>query len=304
MPDVEHFIAEQLDKAHIDYYVGRGFISVGCIFHEHSGQKKKLGFSCRSGGMNCWVCGKKGHWNEYAHRMNLETFEHDEVKLQDFAALKREFDSLLAHGEPETPDWLLPWERDRWRRLPRKFLITVPSYEWYDESSKANRILWPVYINDKFKGCTTARIDPRDDKVIPKTRNLGGLDAQKVLFPFDHPLVIASKSIVLVEGVFDALRLLYHGVPAVAILGTGAWDAHKLTLLALREVEKLIPAFDGDLAGERMVDKVTEEAQSMFNVCPFPFPDPDKEERGRGIEVIDPGNCKPKYVKVLKRMAA
>ncbi len=303
MPDVEHFITSQLNQAGIPYQITRGFVNVSCAFHPHSGVKKKLGFSKQSGGMSCWVCGKKGHWNEYAEKMGLDKFESNEARLQDFAVLRRDFDNALTgKKEPETPDWLIPWQRKSWRGLPREFIVSLPSFEWHDEGSNANRILWPVYINDKFKGCTAARIIPGDEEVWPKTRNLGGIDALKILFPFDHPLVRAAKAIVLVEGVFDALRLIYYGVPAASIMGTGAWDPHKLTLLALRGVERLILAFDGDLAGERLADTVMEQAENMFDVRMFPFPDPDESERERGIETIDPGNCKMQYVKVLKRL--
>lgn len=303
MADIEHFIITQLDQAGIAYSIRRDFINVGCVYHEHSGRNKKLGFSRHTGGMSCFVCGKKGHWNEFAKELGLEQVRDNDARLQDFSALRHDFDrAMKGKAEPTTPDWLLPWERPRWRRLPREFIISIPSFEWFDTESDANRILWPVYINDRFKGCTSARIKPQDENVWPKTRNLGGLDAQKVLFPFDHPLVRAAKIVVLVEGVFDALRLIYHGIPAVSILGAGAWDPHKLDLLALRGVERLVLAFDGDKAGEDLGDLVLEPSEALFDTRVFIFPNPTKEEKERGIKSIDPGNCGPKYLRILRRL--
>jgi hypothetical protein len=275
---------------------------VSCPYHEHSGRKKKLGFSRASGGMHCFVCKKDGHWNEYATDHGLEGFDEEDRRLQDFQFLKGEFDRLRKKRVPEAPEWLEPWTDTVWRGLSSDFLATVPSYKWYDETSKAQRILWPVFVNDQFRGCTAAKVNWRDSMIFPKTRNLGGMDSKKILFPFDHPLVRDSKVIVLTEGQFDALRLLYHGLPAVSIIGAGAWDAHKLSLIASRRVERLVLAFDGDLAGERLTDLVYADAEKEFDTRVMHFPDPDDDEKAEGIKSIDPGNCKRKFIKVLKRM--
>jgi len=304
MIGVEQFILTELERHGIEYEIHRDFIHVSCPFHEHSGQKKKLGFSRSSGGMNCWVCGKKGHFNEYAELMKLGKLKEDDGRLQDFNFIKQEIERIhkKSNREPENPDFVRPWDREHWRGLAKDFLDTIPSYLWFDEQSKADRILWPIFMNGEFRGCTSARIRPTDSFVLPKTRNLGGMDSARVLFPFDHPLVRESKAVVLVEGQFDALRLLYHGIPAVSIMGTGSWDRCKLTFLGARKIERLVLAFDGDLPGEKMTDEVESQAASMFDVRVLPFPNPDDEELARGIKAIDPGNCKRKYLKLLKRM--
>jgi len=302
--EVESFIVAELEKHGIQYEIHRDFIHVPCPFHEHSGTKKKLGFSRNSGGMHCFVCNKGGHWNEYATRLGFEALNTNDPTLNDFGILEREIERIEKHNNKqiESPAYLTPWERPTWRRLPRDFLRTIPSYEWYDEASKGHRILWPVYSNSVFKGCTSARIEP-DASIFPKVRHLGGMDASRLLFPFDHPLIVGSNVLVLVEGQFDALRLLYQDIPAVSVFGTGGWSKYKLSLISARKVKRLILSFDGDLAGERLTDQVLEEASTMFDdVRVMHFPDPDDSERENGIKTIDPGNCKPKYVKLLKRM--
>ena len=299
--NVEDFILDQLQHAGISYEVHRSFIHVSCPFHAHSGQKKKLGFSRDSGGMNCWVCGKKGHWNEYADLKEMEKFGENDARLQDFGWLRRQFERM-DRPEPAVPDWVLPWEHAQWRGLPRDFIREVPSFEWHDEASRANRILWPIYMNGRFKGCTAARLDPKASTVLPKTRNLGGLDSKKILFPFDHPMVRGSEAIALVEGEADVLRLLYNGVPACSIFGAGNWDPHKMTVLGARGVRRLVLAFDGDLAGERLADAVEQDAKTMFDVRIMIFPNPTEEEAARGLKKIDPDNCHQRYIKVIKRM--
>lgn len=302
--EIEAHITGELDRAGIEYYIYNDFINVSCPFHEHSGTKKKLGFSRTTGGMSCFVCGQKGHYNLYAEKMGLKGINSDSPAISDFSVLSREIERIEQRNKrgPESPDYLMRFDRPHWRRLPADFLRDVPSYEWYDEASKGHRILWPIYMNGVFKGCTSARIDP-DAPILPKTRNLGGMDAARILFLFDHPLVKASRTLALVEGQFDALRFLYHGIPTSGILGAGAWDPWKLTIIAARGVKRLILAFDGDLAGERLTDIVLPQAEQLFeDVRVMHFPDPDAEERDQGIKSIDPGNCKLKYIKVVKRM--
>lgn len=297
--ETEAFILGELESRGIRYQLSRQFINVSCPFHEHSGTKLKLGFSRTSGGMHCWVCEKKGHWNEYAALYDLQTFGVNDVRLHDFEALKRQFDALLHERTVESPEWLERW-RGTWRGLDGHFLRAVPSYLWFDEASDARRILWPVYMDDRFKGCMAGRL--RSD-TWPKVRNLAGLDAKRILFPFDHPLVRQSKAVVLVEGQFDALRLLSHGVPAVSILGTGNWSTHKLNRLAARGVERLVLVMDGDLAGEQAMDEIQAVAAERFDVRTLPLPDPTAEERRRGIDCIDPGNCSERLVRTIGRLA-
>lgn len=296
--EVEAFVLGELDNAGIQYDVNRNFVQVSCPFHQHSGTKRKLGISRRTGGLNCWVCDKKGHWNEYARLKGLGTFGNNDVRLQDFQALARQFDELLAERQIESPEWVEPWQ-GTWRGLSGEFLRGVPSYLWHDEASKAKRILWPCYMDGRYRGCMASRLY-RD--TWPKTRNLGGLDAKRVLFPFDHPLVQGSRGVCLVEGQYDALRLLSLGVPAVSIIGTANWSVHKLERLAARGVERLVIVMDGDEAGENAADEIEAAARNRFDVRVLPLPDPTPQERDEGIEALDPGCCSERYVRVMARL--
>jgi len=239
--------------------------------------------------MHCWVCQKKGHWNEYARIYHLETFATDDAHLQDFAALRQQFDRLTETRKIETPEWLERWEGE-WRGVSEPTLLSIPSYRWYDEASGGYRILWPVYMDQVFRGCTSARIDP-NERLFPKTRNLGGLDASRLLFPFDHPIVQTARTVVLVEGQYDAIRLLDHSIPAVSIMGTGTWNRIKLQRLAVRGVERLVVAMDGDGAGEAAADLIVEQAHDQFDMRVVMFP-----------EGVDPGNCSDAYVRAIRRL--
>lgn len=301
--EVESFIIEQLETRGLQYLVKRDFVHVSCVFHEHSGTKLKLGFSRRTGGMNCLVCKKKGHWNEFAEQLGLEKFDNDDPKLQDFKSLLKEFDYTMGEEqEPEGPSIVAPWT-GIWRGMSPEFLADVPSYAWYDQHSGGDRILWPIYVNGEFMGCKAARANPNNHSLLPKSRGLPGLKGDKILFPFDHPLVKKSKSIVLVEGEADALRLLYHGVPTCSTMGSGSWNHYKRALLAGRRYERVVACGDGDLAGEDFNEMLQADLEELFDFRVLPFGNPTAEERSRGIDALDPGNCSRHYIKVIKRLA-
>lgn len=249
---------EQLNRARIPWELRRGWVQVGCCFHQHSGRQKLLGFS-GSGGMYCWSCRRRGHWNHYASRMGLEGVGRNDPRLHDIEALLA--DHYADPAEPTQPQVVRPWDDQPWRGLPGGFLRGVPSYRWFDDRSEAPRILWPVYCGGRFYGCTAARLD---NHTLPKTRNLPGLDAAKVLWPLDHPVNRDTRSIVLVEGQFDALTLLNLDIPAVSVFGTGGWNPAKLRWLRLQGIERLILCFDGDPAGHRLTDEVAESAADSF----------------------------------------
>lgn len=302
MFEVESFIADQLDQAGIAYRVSRGFIHVACPFHQHSGRKLKLGFSAKTGGAHCWVCSETGqgprHWNQYAELKGLATFDHDDPTLQDFRALKAQFDSLVTETTPGQPTWLERW-RGRWRGLPGRFLRQVPSYLWYDEASEARRILWPCYMDDEYQGCVAARLD---NTTWPKVRSFAGLVTNRLLFPFDLPMVRSSRVVCLVEGQFDALRFCHLGLPAVSIWGTGNWSRHKATRLAARGVERVVICMDGDRPGEAAAQLIQQDCAPLFDTKTYLMPDPTRDEFDQGIDSIDPGNCNNQVVEEIRRL--
>lgn len=286
--EVAGFITGQLDAAGIPFETRRNFIHVSCCFHVHSGRKKHLGFSRDTGGAHCFSCKYKGHWNAFAQHHGLTGFRQDDPALQDFAALGNQLDMVVSEQTPTVPGLVVPWQGS-WRGITEATLASVPSYRWYDEASQGDRILWPVYQDGVFRGCTSASAD---DPLTPKTRNLQGLQADRCLFPVDHPVVTGSKAVVLVEGQFDALRLLSYGIPAVSVFGTGGWHPRKLNTLGARGVDRIVLVFDGDAAGCDLTHTIIEQGRDAFDVLFLELPP------GR-----DPGDCDLSWVRLIKHLS-
>lgn len=303
----EDFIVEELLRAGIDYGYTKNDITVSCPYHTHSGTKKKLGFKreSRQGAMYCWVCGVRGKWNDYAEKMGLRTIDTKTTSFGDYKSLRNKIkrdERSIKSKIPGLPEGAELWTGE-WRGLSENFLATIPSFKWYDKNSKAYRILWPVFMQGRMMGCTSYNLD---ENTMPKTRNLGGLKMNRCLFPFDHYLI--KDGVVLVEGQYDALRLLGKGIPALAILGTNQWDDEegesgdfKANLLLKRGIKRVVVAMDGDEAGYQCAKKILKTLNRYRGIESrfMDFPDPPE---GSEVESYDPGNCPTKYLKLMNRM--
>lgn len=303
----EDFIISELSRHGIEYGFTKNDITVACPFHEHSGMKRKLGFKRDSeiGAMYCWVCGIRGTWNTYAEKMGFALIKAGATAERgDIRSLLREFEDY-EKKQPvyvtDLPPGVTPWE-EGWRGLSADFLATIPSFRWYDKKS-GYRILWPVVQRSRLYGFTSARADPTDETLQPKTRNLGGLPTSRVMFPFDHYLI--KDRVVLVEGQFDALRLLSYGIPALSIMGTNQWISEessgrlKTNLLLSKGITRVVIAMDGDDAGWQCTREVHRSLNKEIDTRVMEFPDPPK---GSDIDCYDPGNAPTKYLRVIKRM--
>ncbi len=198
---------------------------------------------------------------------------------------------MFVKQKPELPKDIKDFESE-YRGLTPEFLARFGSKLWFDPKSCVDRIVWPVTYNKKLLGWIAGRLD---DVTVPKYRNGPErvFSAKSAMWPLDDPQVQESRTIVLVEGPFSALRLLSLGIPTVAILGAGTWDSRKLQLLLMRKlpVKKLLVAMDGDDEGWKVAHKIMTAAEGRFDqVKLFEFPE------GR-----DPGDCSLNTIKRLRK---
>jgi DNA primase len=94
-----------------------------------------------------------------------------------------------------------------------------------------------------------------DGKSSKKYRNMPKMNALNTLYPVPDDLLYPERTVILVEGIPDALRLLQSGLPALANLGT-SWSTARTNILRNLRVKRVILAFDGDEAGHRANDDI------------------------------------------------
>lgn len=244
-----------------------------CPYHRErtpSGRIKHSLSNGRSiGTFNCFGCGQWRKWNDFATENGLQPF----VQGNDTKVPPQRFDyiddRLLPDEEQEVSD--LGIERYRlsplnakaadylglpdqtWRGFSFGFLRKVGCELFYHRDKERYFVFLPVYVKGTLRGYIKG--------LAVKYKKIGYLNApgswalKSGLFPYDYAVKLmhekGHKTLVLVEGPRDALRLLKAGIPALCILGTQSWSPEKVLLLEQSGAESLALCMDGDSAGKK-----------------------------------------------------
>ena len=302
MTEIRNFIIDEIRKSGKRAIVKPHEIVICCPFHQDTNpslgivledKKKKY----PPGTFNCWSCSTSGSWNKLAEKLGLNPISQKVILERDpFYDLSDSLELGVINEQQALPKGLLPWE-GKWRGLPQKFLAHVNAKKFWDNKFSAYRIVFPVYNYGELRGYIAARTS----KAIPKRAkymNASGPWAKTSWFGLDYPS--NSKkikkiydryfgSICLVEGPNDALTCLYHGIPALALMGTKNWGEIKSSLLVGAGFKKVVLFLDGDSSGREATRKINVALRKHFKVKIYRLPDD-----------LDPGNCGKEHLDKLK----
>ncbi|GAF80513.1 unnamed protein product, partial [marine sediment metagenome] len=117
------------------------------------------------------------------------------------------------------------------------------------------------------------------------------MSSKQMVFPYDTVVKLRRKALVLVEGPFDALRLINYNIPALSILGTGNFHKENMGYFTNTCNGKIIIAMDNDKAGRKARYEIAPQLQEMFDVEHFTCPEGD-----------DPGGMPKAYLDELWRI--
>jgi len=180
--------------------------------------------------------------------------------------------------------------------IPIKLKSKVMSFAARDMSGRANKWLSTLAQAKKDKLTVTELAELREkyeckkilyppilDKYDETKKNIIYATAIKyLLFNLDMALERTKDYVIIVEGVFDAMRLFIWGYNAVALLGTKLSKYNRSMLLA--NFDRLYIALDndikdnGDNPGQEAAAKIIESIQGeieVFNILLPPGKDPD-----------------------------
>lgn len=280
------------------------------------------------GRFRCYGCSKSASWNELAATLGLRQVGRNAVKVTEAdvptTSVHRYEDTLFVENDSPSIDDLKFFSllgnraqeaglTSEWRGYPLTFLTDVIGAKLaYHVERERYYVFLPVYIKGKLEGFINAQLrKPTNSKKIPSYLNAPGpWSLSKGLFPFDSAIKLMRdrelKTIVLVEGPRDALRLIKMGIPALSILGTHSWSTSKIRLLEFAGVERVVLLMDGDKAGANATKLIKTGIDAYGNRMDFK---PLKEvfevktvklwtmeiEDGFKEDKYDPGNC-PRWI--------
>ena len=289
----------------------KNYTMIRCPFHNDlnpSGSIFHFPTSRSPGFFKCYGCGKTATWNELAPLIGCEPFSHEpRVRYINQQDLKIDED-LLAEKPEKLVFSELPSNK-LWRGIKTNLLKKIGSkicQVKYGSNLSDRFIYLPVIIDGHTVGYTKGRMHKVEGQ--PSYINLKGSWVKSHgLFPFDFALSLMTdtKTVVLVEGQRDALRLLSLGIPAMCVMGTQNFSDNKARLLAMHGVERCIIFMDGDTAGisgtnliYSILSKfVTCKVIKLWAMKSSPYlryqaeENPTSAARKDGVEFWDPGNC-------------
>lgn len=300
-----------------------------CPYHSEKTPSAKVTHDAASpylGRFFCWGCKKTASWQEFAEVAHLSPLNGKEFYGETAPSFASSFyeEHLLGQadedaGEEEIDDDVmeLPFNErnaaklglkdNEWRGFPIEFLADLDNIRFRKRWNKARtRSRWylrlPVVVNGVERGYADAQLFKPDEG--PSYLNKKGAWSKKfALFPFDYTMRLMQetklRTLVLVEGQRDALRLLRYGIPALAITGTNSWSRFKIRLLELAGVKRVILCMDGDVAGELATESMIPTLENGFRLHVIRLwviaKKMDKKK-------IDPGDMPTGLVRRLKKL--
>ncbi len=258
----ERQLIKELEKRDIRYFKSSHTIMMNCIFH---GEKNpSLGVSFKKDKFHCFSCGVVGNID----RLKKALFEDDtEIIEEDFNEseavqvlkstdrLRKRLDNLgttsklkikvLIHPNFFNNYPLVNKGHIQYYNYLRSRNINYTSVKKFDIRcgywKGVERVLVPMRDEHKRLIAIYGR-SITDDKTI-RIRKSKDADTGMILFGLEH--LKKRRTIVLVEGEFDAIYLQQYGVPAVSI---GTKKPTEIQLMKMvKYCSKVILTLDGDV---------------------------------------------------------
>lgn len=214
-----------------------------------SSKKKKLSVCLEKGIYHCWVCESKGK--------NVASFAnyHGSISQNIYAEIIQVFDldtELDTQDEKKeifTPSdfSLLFTDNTRNGMIAKRYLrkrgLTLDDLLRFkigisNEKDYINRIIIPSFSEDMKLNFFLSRTYDKNQKI--KYKNC---DSKKSEIIFNEYLIDWGQEVVLVEGVFDAIKSTSNTVP---VLGSWIDHNHKIFQKVVQEKSSVVLAFDPD----------------------------------------------------------
>ena len=271
-------VEELLNKHQIPFNPkGQDYV-VSCLNPDHEDNNPSMHVDQQEGTFHCFSCGFKG---------NVFKFFNIDRNWQDLRVrqLKDKIAIIKANSTGlSLPGGAAPYTR-HFRDIDKR---TLAKYKAFTHKDYEGRIVFPLPdITGKIRAFIGRYIN---SNARPKYM-IKPSGADLPLFPsVANPI---EGSVILVEGIFDALNLIDKGLSnAVAILGANNIQLDKIENLRLQGVHTIYTMFDGDDAGRKASKNAKRLLQEKFIIS---------EETVLELpEGLDPGDLSLEDIKHIK----
>lgn len=286
-----------------------GEFFVHCPWHQEKTPSLSchVGYKLAPGSFHCFGCGEKGGWQKLSSMLfkdgtvayNPDWFSSPSTSSGPSPKgpevdIGRILDNVLKSidmEETRTLPGAEPLPRGfSWRGLPGSFFTKMGARFYFDQRTLEEYLYFPLSMADDLYGYTLCHLNRREGCDIPKYGIYGR--AKKSLFLYDQ--VAFGSPLVLVEGQFDALRLMHEGLPANAVLGVENFSKEKVSRIMAKLPPKVVVLFDGDDAGYTAARNIYYELASSFDTELIDLPRMPKESK------LDPGNMPEDWVNYVR----
>jgi len=296
--DLTDFIVTQLNAkgVMVTGIEAPGDLQAYC-FVGHDRKTPSLHIRRSDGAFYCFGCGIHGkNWNSIKAFLDVDVLREQDLP-DDTVYLKAKIEKRIrdALNEVNLPYGIDPWTNP-YRKVHPDTLRAVEAGRWFDSISRCFRIMFPIKMYGKLAGWTARRLDRAPDGSRLKTpyRNAPNISSKALLYPFDfvaNLLNVTDNTVVLVEGPYDALRLVNYNIPALSILGAHNFSERNVSQISSLGVSRVIVTTDANQAGEGARIDIALELRKMFAVEHFTPP-----------PTCDPGNMPIIALEALKEL--
>lgn len=258
---------------------------------KNSSKKKKLSIEIDTGVYHCWVCESKGKFVGYFARKYFGNKTKEIVTLNEVFDI-RPSDSIEEEPEEERiflPDdfELISVARLSKTKVAREYLESrgltkedILTYKMGVSSTKYNRLIIPSFSEDmKLNYFVT-----RDYSNTSSIAYINCKIMRKFVI-FNEYLIDWGQTVILVEGVFDAIKA---GKNAIPVLGSWIDENHEVFRKIIKEKSDVILGFDPDARQKTLkVAKLLSEYAINVYVCDHKESDFGKMTKERCKYYID-----------------
>lgn len=259
---------------------------IHCLNPDHEDQHPSLRVDRETGIFNCFGCGFKGDVYQYFNRSGPRLTQSMRRVLK--AIDKAKIYTNTSIGFPNEAYFEVADFKGIPAELLKKYKAFVTS-----EHGLEDRLCLPIFDNS---GNIRAYLGRHMHSNASPKYMMYPKEVKLPLYPTIRQLGGIGDTLIIVEGLFDALTLISKGIPNVTCaFGTKSLNAdniaEKLNPFVCAGVERIVLLMDGDNAGIAAANKISKAIEYKTDLIVEVIPLPEGE---------DPGSLDDEHIELLK----